>query len=321
MKRFVKVSAIAAMFIPLALQAQQLKVATGSGTGTYSAMLKQAAGLCGSSIALVEMNTSGSMENVNLLTGNQVNAAFVQTDVLFFRARTEDLGAVKTLVALHPEEVHVVAPGIALTKEGGVAGIGAKPIVLNSVKDLANRRVGAAGGSAITAQVIRLQAEIPFTVTEYADNKALLVAIAKGEVEAGVMVGGAPLGAVSELKGDWKLLGFPEDVVAKLKSVYRPARLNYTAIRQTGVQTIATDALFVTREYKTAKFVEALSTFRTCLTTGLDELKETTGMHPKWQAVDAANKGKWPYYELPAAPVVAAAPVAPAPVAARAPKK
>lgn len=283
-----------------AVGAQQLQVATGSASGTYSAMLKQASQLCGSQIALVEKNTSGSMENINLLTGNQVNAAFVQTDVLFFRARTEDLGNVKTLIALHPEEVHVLAPAVSLTKEGGVAGIGSKPIVINSVKDLGGRKVGAVGGSAITAQVIRLQAEIPFAVVEYADNKALVAAIQSGEVEAGVFVGGAPLGAVADLKGDgWKLLPFSEDTVTKLKSVYRPARLNYAGIRQMGVQTIATDALFVTREYKTAKFVDGLSKFRTCLLAGLDDLKETTGMHPKWQLVDANNKGKWPYYELP----------------------
>lgn len=300
MKLLRTIAATVFLIANTAALAQQLKVATGGPSGTYSAMLKQSVQLCGTSIAIVEQNTSGSMENINLLTGNQVNAAFVQTDVLYFRARTEDLGSVKTLVALHPEEVHVLAPMVSLTKEGGVAGIGSKPIMLASVKDLVGRRVGAVGGSAITAQVIRLQAEIAFNVVEFVDNKALLAALQTGAVEAGVLVGGAPLGAVADLKGDWKLLPFPEDVVGKLKSVYRPARLNYAGIRQMGVPTIATDALFVTREYKTPKFVEALGKFRSCLLAGLDELKETTGMHPKWQAVDASNRGKWPYFELPA---------------------
>jgi TRAP-type uncharacterized transport system substrate-binding protein len=297
-----------AIGLSVGAQAQQLKVATGGATGTYSAMLKQASQLCGTSIALTEQNTSGSMENINLLVGNQVNAAFVQTDVLYFRARTEDLGGVKTLVALHPEEVHVLALAESLIKEGGVVGIGAKPIQLATVKDLAGRRVGAVGGSAITAQVIRLQAEIGFNVVEFPDNKALINGLQSGAADAGVLVGGAPLGAISELKGGWKLLPFPEDVVNRLKSVYRPARLNYAGIGQMGVNTIATDALFVTREYKTAKFVDALGKFRGCLLAGLDELKESTGMHPKWQAVDPTNKGKWPYYELPVAvPVVKAA--------------
>lgn len=306
MKRLSIALALAAMCF--SVFAQQLKVATGSATGTYSTMLKQSAQLCGSSIAIVEHGTSGSMENINLLTGNQVNAAFVQTDVLHFRARTEDLGNIKTLITLHPEEVHVLAPTVSLTKEGGVAGIGSKPIQISTVRDLAGRRVGAAGGSIVTAQVIRLQAEIPFTVQEYPDNKALLAAVTAGEVEAALMVGGSPLGAIEALKGEgWKLVAFPEEVATKLKSVYRPARLNYAGIRQMGVPTVATDALFVTREYKTAKFVESLAKLRGCLLAGLDELKETTGMHPKWQAVDSSNRGKWPYYELPTAVAVKAA--------------
>src|SRR5262245_4748292 len=84
--------------------AQQLKVATGGEGGTYSVMFKQAAQLCGSTIALVEENTNGSMDNISLLVGNQVNAALVQTDVLHYRSRIEDLGNVKTLMTLHPEE-------------------------------------------------------------------------------------------------------------------------------------------------------------------------------------------------------------------------
>lgn len=288
----------------VAAQAQQLKVATGGAGNTYSTMFKQAQQACGNDMVLVEQNTPGSMENVNLLVGNQVNGAFVQTDVLHFRGRTEDLGNVKTLVALHPEEVHVLAPAVSRIKEGGFAGVGAKPIVLTTVKDLAQRRVGAVGGSAITAQVIRLQAEIPFEVREYADNKALMGALTAGDIDAALMVGGAPLGAVATLAGDgWKLLPFPEDVVGKLKNVYRPARLNYAPIRQMGINTVATDALFVTREYRTQKFVEALAKFRGCVLENLDELKETTGMHPKWQAVESGNKGKWAYYELPAAAV------------------
>jgi TRAP-type uncharacterized transport system substrate-binding protein len=297
--------------IALPAQAQQLKVATGSPTGTYSKMLKEASALCGSSVALMEQNTSGSMENVNLLTGNQVNGAFVQTDVLSFRAKTEDLGSVKTLVTLHPEEVHLYVPESSGIKSGGMVGIGGTEVQFRTIKDLAGYKVGAAGGGFITAQVIRLQAEVAFSVAEYPDNKALLAALAANQIQAALFVGGSPLGVISEAKSG-RLLSFPEDVVTKLKAVYRPARINYANIRQMGVTTVATDALFVTREYKTAKFTEALSKLRECIYGHIDELKETTGMHPKWQAVDPENRGKWVYYELPTTAV--ATPAAKPPV-------
>lgn len=298
------VISITAMIMQSA-HAQQLKVATGSKEGTYAAMFREINQTCAAAIPMIEQTTSGSMENVNLLIGNQVNAGFVQTDVLYFRARTEDLGNVKTLLALHPEEVHVLTTNESFIKEGGYVGIGSKPVVFNTVSDLANRRVGAVGGSAITAQVIRLQGEVPFSVVEYPNNDELLKAIAAGNVEAGVFVGGSPLGAIAKLKEGWKLLPFNEALVSKLKAVYRPTRLNYQNIRQMGITSVATDALFVTREYKTAKMVDGLAKLRGCVLEHLDELKETTGTHPKWQAVDAANEGKWNYYRFPAAAAAA----------------
>lgn len=307
-KLFASLFASALLFVcslqPVA--AQQLKVATGGPTGTYSKMLKEIVQTCGSNVAITEQNTSGSTENVNLLVGNQVNGGFVQTDVLHFRASTEDMAGIKTLLTLHPEEVHVLVLE-GPNKAAGIldrVGLGDKTVPLNSVKDLQGRTVGAVGGSFITAQVIRIQSEVAFKVVEFPDNKALVAALTAKQVDAALMVGGSPLGAVAELKGGYKLLSFPEDLIGKLKNVYRPARLNYTNINSRGVQTVATDALFVTREYKSAKFVEALGGLRSCITKNIDDLKETTGMHPKWQVVDVNNRGKWPYYELPNAPVV-----------------
>lgn len=285
-----------------AAQAQQLKVATGSATGTYSKMLKEMNGQCSETgIVVMEQNTSGSMENVNLLVGNQVNGAFVQTDVLFYRGRTEDLSNVKTLVALHPEEVHVVARAVSGLKEGGKFGFGAKEVVLTNVNDLAGRTVVAWGGSVVTAQVIRLQSELSFNVIEVKDAKEAMAALDSGTAQAVIAVGGAPLGFVSALNANYKLLQFPEATQGKLKGVYRPARLNYNNLGAAGmgVNTVATDAIFVTREYKTEKFTNSLAALRSCVLNKLDELKETTGTHPKWQAVDASNKGKWAWYELP----------------------
>ena len=296
--------AIGSIAIAGSVQAQQLKVATGGAKGTYSALYKEIGSRCGNSIPLIEQNTTGSMENVDLLTGNQINAAFVQTDVLFFRARSEDLGNIKTLLALHPEEVHVVALNVTY-KSGGTTVMGktfgGQDVQLKTVSDLAGRTVGAAGGSAISAQVIRLQSEIPFTFKQYDDADKVLAALNAGEIQAAILVGGSPLGNLKDLGAEYKLLPFTEDVMGKLKGVYRPAKVTYSKMGAGGtdIQTIATDALFVTREYKTDKMVTGLSTLRSCVLGNLDELKETTGTHPKWQAISADNKGKWAYYELP----------------------
>lgn len=301
--KFSKFAIVAAAFAmsATAMAQTQLKVSTGGNTGTYSRMFKEFQNVCKDQIMQIEMPSKGSIENMDRILGNEVNAAIVQTDVLFYRARNEDLGNIKTLFALHPEEVHVITPAVSPIKAGGVAGIGAKPVQFNTVSDLAGRAVAAWGGSVVTAQVIRLQSEVNFTVTEVADFKAAKAALDKGEVAAVIMVGGQPMADVQSLNNAYKLLPFNEAMIGKLKSVYVPAKLNYSGMGQggSGVQTIATEALYVTRAYKTPKYVESLAALRGCFKANVNELAETTGTHKKWAAVNADNTGKWSYYELP----------------------
>ena len=299
--------AIAALIATSSMSAMaqtQLKVSTGAASGTYSRMFKEFSAVCKDQIMQIEVPSTGSVQNMDRILGNEVNAAIVQTDALFHRARNEDLSNVKTLFSLHPEEVHVITLKESMIKEGGIAGIGAKPIQLDSVTSLGGRAVAAWGGSYITAQVIRLQTEIPFNVVEVADFKAAKTALDKGQIAAIVMVGGQPMADVQSLGIQYKLMSFPEATAAKLKSVYVPAKLNYSNMGSggQGVQTVATEALFVTRAYKTPKYVESLAALRGCFKSTVDELSETTGTHKKWASVKADNTGKWAFMELPEVP-------------------
>jgi TRAP-type uncharacterized transport system substrate-binding protein len=302
--KFSKALAVAVLAVSAATTAvaqTQLKVSTGSGTGNYSRMFKEFQGVCKDQIMQIEVPSSGSVQNMDRLLGNEVNAAIVQTDVLFYRARNEDLSNIKTLFALYPEEIHVLAPTVSPIKTGGVMGVGAKPIKLETVSDLQGLSVAAWGGSIVTAQVIRLQAEIQFTVTEVPGYKEAKAALDAGQVAAIVMVGGQPMQDVQALSNAYRLLSFNDAVLGKLKSVYVPAKLNYSNMGQngSGIQTVATEALYVTRAYKTPKFVESMAALRSCFKANVAELSETTGMHKKWASVNADNQGKWAYYELP----------------------
>ena len=303
MKKISKIIAIGAMLmISAGAMAQaQLKVATGGATGTYHRMFTEFQQACKDQIMQIEVPSKGSVDNMDKLLGNEVNAAIVQTDVLFYRARNEDLGGIKTLFALYPEEVHVITSATSAILEGGTLGMGKKPAVFNTVNDLQGRAVAAWGGSIVTAQVIRLQSEISFTVAEVADFKAAKVALDAGQVAAIVMVGGQPMDDVKAMNNAYKLLSFPEATMGKLKSVYVPAKLNYSGMGQggSGVQSIATESLFVTRAYKTEKYVQSLGALRGCFKTNLGTLQEETGYHKKWASVNADNTGKWSYYELP----------------------
>jgi TRAP-type uncharacterized transport system substrate-binding protein len=292
--------AIASIALALASVAAnaQLIVATGIEGLTYSKTFREFKDRC-EPVVLQEKNTTGAVQNVDMLVGNQVNVAYGQLDILFMRSLTDNVTTIKTLFALYPEEVHVVALANSLLKEGGMAGFGAKQVVFNRVEDLAGRRVGAWGGSVVTAKLIKLQGNVAFEVNEYTDDKAAKAALDKGEVEALVVVGGQPLGFVTSLSRNYKLLPFSDELQGKLANVYTKSRLNYGNVGATGVQTVATEAGLYAREYKTPRMVAALAAMRQCFYDSLDDLKETTGTHPKWQMVDATNKGKWAWMDLP----------------------
>lgn len=280
---------------------EQVKVATGSPKGTYHALFMDIAGKCGEQMALVELPSSGSAENLAKLTGKQTGLAFTQTDALFALAQGQDLGNVKTLVAFNRESVHVVTLANSGLKAGGTMGFGAKPVVFNTVEDLAGMNIAAAGGSLITAQLIKSQGQVAWTVVPVADNDAGLAMLKAGQVQAVMLVGGQPLGGVTALSAEFKLVGFRPGTVELLKTIYVADKLSYPKLSSTAVSTVATEALLVTRTFNTPDKIAVLASFRKCVTDHIPEWQDADGAHPAWSQVNAENHGKWQYYDLPVA--------------------
>ncbi len=299
--KFNKIFAAAIVLCAVTAQAQQVKVATGGPKGTYHALFTNIADKCGSEMAIIGINTSGSLENLDKLAGKEVGAAFMQTDALFASAQGRDLGNIKTLVAFHKESVHVVAPvASGLKTSGNMVGMGKQDIVFTTAEDLTGYKVAAAGGSVITAQLIRLQGQLNWTIVPVDSNDAALALVKSGQAQAAVMVGGQPLGNVKALGTDMKLLGFKQGTVDLLKTVYVADKLSYPKLSPNAVSTLATEALLVTRTVNTPDRLAAMSNFRACILKNVPEWQDADGAHPAWSQVDVANKGKWAFYDLPA---------------------
>lgn len=300
--KFIRIfAAVAMVALAATAQAQQVKVGTGGPKGTYHALFANIAEKCGDQMAMIEVPSDGSLTNLDRLTGKEIGAAFMQTDALFASAQGRDLGNIKTLVAFNKESVHVVAlANSGLRTSGNMIGMGKQDIVFNSVEDLAGYKIAAAGGSLVTAQVLQGQGQIKWTIVPAQDNDAALAMLKSGQVQAVVMVGGQPLGNVKALGPDMKLLGFKQGTVDLLKTVYVQDKLSYPKLSMSAVNTIATEALLVTRTVNTPERIATLANFRACILKNVPEWQDADGAHPAWAGVDVANKGKWAYYDLPA---------------------
>lgn len=294
-------------------QPVEFLVAAGSSSGTYKVFLDQIRSITNDVITFKEVDSHGSVENLDCLVNNKAMGAFMHSDVIYFRAQSTDLSRFKTLIPLFKEEVHFLALTNSKRFTGGTLGYGKTQVVINTVDDLGRpveklpMKVGAAGGGFITAQVIRLQAQLGYEVVQFGSGSEVMNALNAGTIDAAVFVGGAPLPNLEKLGPDYKLLPMGDTTATRLKAVYSPASVTYIRMRPEAIQTVSADCIFVSREYKTPKYVNALRAFRDQFNARLEELRETPGAHQKWQEVIANGPSKWPVMTFGVeAPVVAA---------------
>lgn len=296
---FLALVLVMAVINPTTALAQQVNVVTGGPKGTYAQMFREISKYCASSLSLAEQNTSGSLENIDMIVGNQANAGLVQSDVLFFRQRTEDLSMIKALIPLHPEEVHFLTRADGIKESSGWFGWKKNTVFLNDFSELRGRNVAAVGGSLITAKVLAANTGIDYNVIEAGSNDEALEWLKEGKVDAVVMVMGAPAAQIDAYGESFKLLPITGEALERATAkVYTPVKLNYRKLtKSTGVQSVAVQALFVTQDYETERMKNALLGLRECVYTNLPKLKETTGMHPKWRQVKANDTAQWPMYK------------------------
>jgi TRAP-type uncharacterized transport system substrate-binding protein len=302
---------ISSLLFNASIKAQELVVSTGAEKGsTYTQMFNEMIEVCSTpTLKLRGINSTGSIENLDRLLGNQVNGAFTQSDILFMRTRNIEntqRNSIKTLLALHPEEVHIVIRTVHPQKEQGLADKLSSMFgksdryeaKMTDLTSLGGRKVGSWGGGQVTANAIKFLTDVPYEVVGYQGSTETINALNNGEVDAIIGVGGAPLGWVTQLGVGYTLLPILEAQREKLKAIYNPTVLTYSPMGANEVNTVSTDALLVTREYRTRTMVGRLAELRKCVQDNIDEFKERLGYHAKWQLVDPKNQGKLPWLEL-----------------------
>ena len=170
-----------------------LTIATGTPEGTYYQIaqdIKQIAERDGIPVEVIE--TNGSFDNINLLGLEKVDLAILQLDVLKVtsdamqaKANFNVLKEIKVILNLYFEEIHVI------TRNDGI----------RSLSQLEGKKVAVGperSGSALTADV--LLAAYDLRVEKYFDapNDALRK-LERGELDALIFVGGAPVPAFEKL--------------------------------------------------------------------------------------------------------------------------
>jgi uncharacterized protein len=300
--------ALVVLAASFAAAAQQFTVGTGSAGNTYSRQFNEISKVCSRELAMVEAkpggkNSTGAVQNAEMLLANEINGGWVQVDILHMMARTQDMSDLKTLLVMHPEALHFIVKADFAVKQGGTMGFGGTNVPIRELTQIGGMNVAASGGALWTAKQVRLDTEIPFNVVEALDNNQARKLLDEGKANVWLLVGGAPVDMVRDLGPGYRILTIPESLASKTKA-YVPARVSYAKLADGGAaQTLAVQANFVVRDYKSPKMVNALSALRNCVLTNLNEIKETTGNHASWRLVkaEAQEQSKWPLYQFSSA--------------------
>lgn len=290
---------------------QQFTVGTGSDGGTYSRQFKEMREACGKELAMSDWHgpdnkpSNGAQRNIELLVDeNAVNGAFVQADILYQKAKNQDLGDIKTLLVLNPETLHFIVKSDFAVKQGGTMGFGGTVIPIRDLNQIGGMTVVTSGGGIGSAKQVRLDSEIPYQITEADNAKAAIAALDEGKAQVALVVGGFPMDYLKTLpKNGYRVLNINDTTYAKIKGAYRQTKTAYSNMADGGVaSSVTVQSLFVVREYKSAKMVQALSALKTCVLNNLDEIKEKTGNHASWRQVklEQQSQSVWPLYQFPA---------------------
>ncbi|MBZ9752310.1 TRAP transporter substrate-binding protein [Deinococcus sp. HMF7604] len=272
-----------------------LDVATSPKGSTAADMFRDLGQVSIGASFLRQRQTSGSVENLDLLLNNQVSLAFVQLDVLKARDQIdhdERVRALKTLLPLNFDEIHLLArPAVEKTNLLGKTTVSG----VQKFSDLRGRKLGAWGGSVVTARVLSAKAGLPLTIQEYRGREEALAALSAGQVDAVLAVAGQPVDWVKALSpAAYRLL--PLDIApARVNGFYRPATLRYAGLGG-NVGTYAVQRLLVTRDFKTPERRAALLAYQKCALSKLTQLQETQGFHPKWTDVTFKEQ-TWPRFK------------------------
>ncbi len=251
-----------------------LTIATGTPEGTYYQIaqdIKQVAEKEGIPIEIVQ--TNGSFDNINLLGSEKVDLAILQLDVLKFtsemmqaRANFNVLKELKVILNLYFEEIHVITKNDAI----------------RSLNQLDGKKVAVGpegGGSALTAEVLLAANGLSIQKLFDAPNEALQK-LERGELDALIFVGGAPVPAFEQLDKSFHFVQLPANPI--LEQIYQKKKIDKTIYPWAGeVETFAVPSVIMTRDRKDSEYVTLIQRLLLAILSNKEKL-DATG-HPKWK--------------------------------------
>jgi uncharacterized protein len=260
-----------------------VSIISGGVAGTYIRIAADIASVVddGDRLRVLPMVGKGSQQNIrDIMFLRGVDLGLVQSDALENAKRDPLLKDIDKQIAyiarLYNEEFHIVARSD-----------------IPDVRQLEGRKVNIdlpTSGTALTARLFfeRLGIKPQFVNL---DQRTALEQLRAGEIDANIFVGGKPLQAVTEFRGEGRFRLMPLPYDPRLQDIYFPAEFSNADYRdlvpagQT-VETVAVATILAVYNWAPgSERFQRLARFTEAFFTRFPEFAKP-GRHPKWQEVN-----------------------------------
>lgn len=292
--------------VSLQLPASELKVGTGSESGTYYSMSLDVEDYCNEVLGvdrkdqpnvLVSLPSGGSLENLTGLKNKKFSLGWTQEDVLMFLSKSDETSfnqnRIKIVTGAHLETFHFVIPKKWKPKKGMLAKIvdfsDSGPVDITMLKD---QSVGAWGGSLISLKEINQSLDLDIKVLEIPEDERT------NPKMPFLLVAGSPSTKVDELTASGKYTLLPVQTNTN-SNTYKPITVTYGGRT---FPTIAVRALLVGKAFTKKSRNATMNSLATCISESLIDLADDPETDPNWQSVfeleDEGVASNWSYFEV-----------------------
>ncbi len=265
-----------------------LRIATGKKGKGYSKLFANIRAMCGSRIALTEVETEGGLQNLTALAANQADLGFAQLDTLQdLKTSDEAIGALLAVLPLNSNLLHMVVRTEGYTYEGPKVLIylpGKKiTVVPERLTDLKGLPVGVVGSARSMGRMLDRRHALELQFVDVETDEQGLAKLKSGEVAAMFSTSGWPSGPLQKLKRDsgLRLLKFDLPPLAPYQVILK----NYENLDAFKNPFLAVPNLLLTRPFSAGGANgKAVAALQACIQTNLTALQEGQ-FEPAWAEV------------------------------------
>ena len=277
-----------------------LRIATGKRGKGYSKLFADLRAVCGSQVAMTEVETEGGLQNLTTLAANQADLGFVQLDTLQdMKASDENIGALLALMPLNTNLLHIVARTDGYTYQGPKRIWPLTSEVINiplaKFSDLKGLPVAVVGSARALGRVLDRRYAMNMQFVDVETDEQALAKLKSGEVAGMLSTSGWPSGPIQRLKRESNATLLQFDMA--VQPPYQLVRKNYENLDRFNHAFLAAPNLLATRPFSTSGTNgKAVATLQNCVQKNLRTLQEGR-FEPAWAEIkNTSDTYGWPRF-------------------------